>query len=105
MRLKLEMEAIEMNANLEDQNSEFDAEIMKDEIAKDNLKTPSVNVQRDYEESKKFSTPDHELSEEEISPSLGSSFNPKNKDSESSAEGNPENFLSMAQQVNPTSET
>jgi hypothetical protein len=99
------MEIKEMNANIEDQNLEYDAEVMKEEISKDKVKAPSVNVQNDYEESKKFSTPDHELSAEEVSPSLGSSFNPNNKDSESSAEGNPENFLSMAQEVNPDSET
>lgn len=93
-----------MNANIEDQNLEYDAEAMKEAIQKDEVKAPSVNVQNDYEQSKKFSTPDHELSAEEVSPSLGSPFNPNNKDAESSAEGNPENFLSMAQEVNPDSE-
>ncbi len=92
-----------MSANIEDQSLEYDAEVMKEEIAKDNAKSPSVNIQKDYEESKKFSTPDHELSEEEVSSSLGGSFNSNNKDAESSAEGNPENFLSMAKEVSPDS--
>jgi hypothetical protein len=97
------MEKIQM-ANIEDQNLEFDAEVMKEEIAKESVKAPSVNVQNDYEESKKFSTPDHELSAEEVSPSLGSTFSTSSKDAESSAEGNPENFLAMAKEVNPDSE-
>jgi hypothetical protein len=90
-----------MNANIEDQNLDYDAEVIKEEIADKKVSAPSVNVQKDYEESKKFSTPDHELSAEEISPSLGSSFNPDNKQAQSSAEGNPENFLSMAQEIKP----
>lgn len=94
-----------MNLNIEDQNLEYDAEVMKEEILENKVKAPSVNIQNDYEQSKKFSTPDHELSVEEVSPSLGSSFSSNNKDAESSAEGNPENFLSMAQEVNPDSET
>jgi hypothetical protein len=94
-----------MNSNIEDQNSEYDAEVMKEEIGKNTSKSPSVNVQNDYEQSKKFSTPDHELSPEEVSPSLGTSFNPDNKQSESSAEGNPENFLSMVQEINSDSDT
>ncbi len=94
-----------MNANIEDQNLEYDAEVMKEEIEKNAVEAPPVNVQSDYEQSKKFSTPDHELSPEEISPSLGASFNPDNKKAESSAEGNPENFLSMAQEINPDSDT
>ena len=98
------MEQNKMNVNIEDKNLEYDAEVMKEEILKDKVKAPSVNVQNDYEQSKKFSTPDHELSPEEVSPSLGSPFNPNNKDAESSAEGNPENFLSMAKEVTPDSE-
>jgi hypothetical protein len=94
-----------MNANIEDQNLEYDAEVMREEIEKDTVKSPSVNVQNDYEQSKKFSTPDHELSPEEVSPSLGASFHPDNKQSESSAEGNPENFLSMVQEINSDSDT
>jgi hypothetical protein len=90
-----------MNANIEDQNLDYDAEVIKEEIVDKKTKSPSINIQKDYEESKKFSTPDHELSAEEISPSLGSSFNPDNKQTESSAEGNPDNFLSMAQEIKP----
>jgi hypothetical protein len=90
-----------MNANIEDQNLDYDAEVVKEEIVDKKTKSPSVNIQKDYEESKKFSTPDHELSAEEISPSLGRSFNPDNKQTESSAEGNPDNFLSMAQEIKP----
>jgi hypothetical protein len=90
-----------MNSNVEDQSLDFDAEMIKEEIVDKKIKSPSVNIQKDYEESKKFSTPDHELSAEEISPSLGSSFNPDNKQAESSAEGNPDNFLSMAQEIKP----
>jgi hypothetical protein len=91
------------NTSIDDQNIDFDAEALKEEIADDKEKSPSVNVQNDYEQSKKFSTPSHELSSEEISPSLGSSFNPDNNQSESSAQGNPENFLSMAKEIDPES--
>jgi hypothetical protein len=91
------------NSSIDDQNIDFDAEVLKEEIAGDEEKSPSVNVQSDYEQSKSFSTPSHELSPEEISPSLGSSFSPDNKQSESSAEGNPENFLSMAREIDPES--
>jgi hypothetical protein len=90
--------------NIDEQNSDFDAEILKEEIGTDESKSPSVNVQTDYERSKEFSTPNHELSPEEISPSLGSPFNSANKESESSAEGNPDNFLEMAQEMKPASE-
>ena len=90
--------------NIDEQNSDFDAEILKEEINIDESKSPSVNVQTDYERSKEFSTPDHELSAEEITPSLGSAFNSENKESESSAEGNPENFLEMAQEMKPVSD-
>jgi hypothetical protein len=91
-------------SNIGDQDSDFDAEVLKEEIETDESKSPSVNVQTDYERSKEFSTPDHELSPEEISPSLGSSFNSANKESESSAEGNPENFLEMAQEIKQASD-
>ena len=94
-----------MDTNIQDQNLDYDAEVIKEEIADKKVKAPSVNVQKDYEQSKKFSTPDHELSAEEISPSLGSSFNPDNKQAESSAEGNPENFLSMAQEIKPDADS
>jgi hypothetical protein len=91
------------NSSIDDQNADFDAEVLKEEIASDKEKSPSVNVQSDYEQSKNFSTPSHELSPEEISPSLGSSFNTENKQSESSSEGKPENFLSMAREIDPAS--
>jgi len=89
------------NTNLEDQSLDYDAEVMKEEIAEDKTEAPSVNIEKDYERSKQLSTPEHELSAEEVSPSLGSSFNPNNKQSESSAEGNPENFRTMAQEISP----
>jgi hypothetical protein len=91
------------NASIDDQSIDFDAEVLKEEIAGGKEKSPSVNVQSDYEQSKAFSTPSHELSSEEISPSLGSSFSPDNQQSESSAEGNPENFLSMAREIDAES--
>jgi hypothetical protein len=91
------------DTSIDDQNIDFDAEVLKEEIADDKEKSPSVNVQSDYERSKDFSTPSHELSPEEISPSLGTSFNLDNKQAESSAEGNPENFLSMAKEIHPES--
>lgn len=90
-----------INTNLEDLNSDYDAEVLKEEIAEDKTKAPSVNVETDYERSKQLSTPARDLPASEISPSLGTSFNPENKQSESSAEGNPENFRTMAQEVNP----
>jgi hypothetical protein len=90
-----------VNTNSEDKSLDYDAEVMKEEIADDKTKAPSVNIEKDYERSKQLSTPEHELPAAEISPSLGSSFNPENKQSESSAEGNPENFRTMAQEINP----
>jgi hypothetical protein len=90
-----------VNANSEDKSLDYDAEVMKGEIAEDKTKAPSVNVEKDYERSKQLSTPEHDLPAAEISPSLGSSFNPENKQSESSAEGNPENFRTMAHEINP----
>jgi hypothetical protein len=92
-----------INDQNDTQNTDFDAEVLKEEIAGDKEKNPSVNVQSDYEQSKNFSMPSHELSPEEISPSLGSSFSADNKQSESSAEGNPDNFLSMAREIDPES--
>ncbi|WP_404790644.1 hypothetical protein [Altericista sp. CCNU0014] len=91
----------DQSTSLDEQNVDYDAELLKEAIAEDEEKTPSTNVQKDYEQSKAFSTPSQERDPEEISPSLGSSFNPENKQSESSAEGNPENFRAMAQEVNP----
>jgi hypothetical protein len=87
------------NKSIDDLNLDYDAEILKEEISEQKVNTPSVNVQKDYEQSKKFSTPDRELSPEEISPSLGTSFNPDNKQAENEAEGNPQNFLTMAQEI------
>jgi hypothetical protein len=90
-----------INANSDDKSLDYDAEVMKEEIADDKTKAPSVNIEKDYERSKQLSTPERELPAAEISPSLGSSFNPENKQSESSAEGNPENFRTMAQEISP----
>lgn len=87
------------NNSIDDLNSDYDAEILKEEISEQKISTPSVNVQKDYEQSKKFSTPERELSPEEISPSLGNSFNSDNKQAENEAEGNPQNFLAMAQEI------
>jgi hypothetical protein len=58
-----------------------------------------VNFEKDYEKSKGFSTPDHEIDAAEISASLGSSFNPENKQAKNLVEGNPEEFLTMAQEI------
>ncbi|MCG9889705.1 MAG: hypothetical protein MH252_01350 [Thermosynechococcaceae cyanobacterium MS004] len=93
-----------MTINLEEQNLEYDAEILKEEIENEQTESPAINVQKDYEASKKFSTPDPRRSDEEVSPSLGSSFKTDNPDAQSSAEGNPENFLSMAQEISPESD-
>jgi hypothetical protein len=92
------------NTSLEEQNVDYDAELLKEAIAEDEEKTPSTNVQKDYEQSKKFSTPSQEREPEEVSPSIGSSFNSENKQSDSSAEGNPESFRAMAQEVSPQSD-
>ncbi|HEY9828275.1 MAG TPA: hypothetical protein V6D19_22785 [Stenomitos sp.] len=84
----------------ENENTSYDAELLKDAIAEDEAAAPETNISKDYAQSKQFSTPDHELAPEEVTPSLGSSFNPLNDASESTAEGNPENFREMAQELN-----
>jgi hypothetical protein len=102
--LKLKTEGSIMtteSTNLEDQNLDYDAEQMKEAIAAEETPAPTVNVEKDYEKSKQFSTPEHEMDAAEISPSLGSSFNPENKQAEISAEGNPEKFREMAHKVSP----
>lgn len=87
------------NTSLEDKNLDYDAELMKEAITADETPAPAVNVEKDYEQSKQFSTPEHEMDPAEISASLGSTFNAENKQAEASAEGNPENFRTMAQEI------
>lgn len=89
------------STNLEDKNLNYDAEQMKQAIAAKETPAAAINVEKDYEKSKQFSTPERERDTAEISPSLGSSFNPENKQAEISAEGNPAQFRVMAHQVAP----
>jgi hypothetical protein len=94
----------ETDINSGERNLDYDAETLKEEISQQKPESPSVNVEKDYEQSKRFSTAEKDLSPEDITPSLGNSFDFENTQSEGLAEGNPEKFLSMAQEIDPKSE-
>lgn len=86
------------SGDLEDRNTTFDAQQIKEAIAEEEVAAPKVNVESDYEKSKEFSVPPQDRDASDISSSIGSSFKSEDK-SDSAAEGSPDNFLSMAKEV------
>jgi hypothetical protein len=86
------------------ESQSFDAELILEEIETGEQEAPQVNFDQDYEASKRFDTsasPD----QANQTPKFDKSPNVSSTDaSESSATGNPEDFLEMAKAIAPDPE-
>jgi hypothetical protein len=78
----------------------FAAEQLKDAIETEETEAPNVNVEGDYKRSKEFSVSSTDSDTAKFdSLNKAGSFSNQSDEFEDPEEGNPENFLEMAQEV------
>ncbi len=80
----------------------YAAEQLKDAIETEETEVPNVNVESDYSRSKEFSVSSEDSDSAKFdSINKAGSFSNQTEEFSDPEEGNPENFIEMAQEVSP----
>jgi len=96
-----------MAPEMDDQTQSFDAQQMVEDIKEGEQKASSVDVDADYEAAKAFSVSEIDATEEgakAAEAATSSQFElsqPQSSSTESSATGDPIDYVEMAKEVNP----
>jgi hypothetical protein len=83
----------------------YAAEQLKDAIEAEETEAPEVNVEGDYERSQEFSVSSDDAGSAKFdSLNKAGSFSNQSEDFDEPEEGNPENFMEMAQELSSNTE-
>ncbi len=78
----------------------YAAEQLKDSIEAEEIEAPNVNVESDYKRAQEFSVSSGDTDSAKFdSINKAGSFSSQSEESSDSEEGNPENFMEMAQEI------